>query len=105
MSQVVAGEDVAEEVSLEVIVGSGGEGVGECAPRELALHFGALSEGVVISGQGVGVASFRVCDACDAALFGDALQGAQCVEAAREAGVSIELREGLFDLVQGQAVV
>ena len=55
MGEVVAGEDVAKQVGLEVIVLGRAEGVVKGLPRELCLHFGALFQGVVIAGQGSGV--------------------------------------------------
>ena len=55
--EVVACEDVAEEVGLEVIVGGRGEGVVERAARKAGLHLCALLQGVVAGGQRVGVAA------------------------------------------------
>ena len=51
MGQHVAGEDVAEEVRLEVVVLGGAELVVERLSAELGLHLGALLQGIVAVGQ------------------------------------------------------
>ena len=105
VGQVVAGEDVAEEMRLKIIVGSGGEVVVEWAAGELRLHLGALLQGVVAGRQRVGVAALGVIEAALLAPVEHALQGAQGVKAARKAGVGVELREGFLDLAYGESGV
>ena len=76
VGQVVAGEDVTEEVSLQVIVRSGSESIVICAAREFRLHLSALLQGVVSFGQRVGFLALRVVYSALLALVEHALQGA-----------------------------
>ena len=105
VGEIVAGEDVAEEVRLEIIVGGGGEVVIEGPSSEARLHLGALPQGVVAGSHGRGVAALVVGNALRLALVEHALQGAQGVKAAGEAGVGVELREGFLHLTDGQSGV
>ena len=51
VGEQVAGEDVAEEMRLEVVVLGGAEVIVERLPAELRLHLGALLEGIVATRQ------------------------------------------------------
>ena len=103
VGEVVACEDVAEEMGLKIIIGGRGEGVVERLSGQLRLHRGALLEGVVAFGQRGGVLPLGVVYAAGLALVEHALQRAKCVKAARKAGVGVELRQRLLYLTYGQA--
>ena len=105
VGEVVAGEDVAEEVSLQVIVRSRGERVVERPARQLRLHLRALPQGVIILLHRTGLAPLGVALALRLALLHDTLQRAQGVKAAREARVGVKLRQGLLHLVHRQSGV
>ena len=105
VGQVVACEDVAEEVRLKVIVGSGGESVVERASRQFRLHLGALPQRVVALGQRVGVAALGVVDAAPLAPVEHALQRGEGVKAARETRVGVKLRQCFLYLADGQSRV
>ena len=103
--QVVPGEDVAEQMGLQIEVGLRGEGIGErLAADEFRLHLGALFQRIVVLRQRVGLAAFLHAKACLRALFNNLLQGAQRVQRAREARVCIQMRQGLLGFAHGQSL-
>ena len=89
--QVVACKDVAEEVSLEIIVALRCECVAEGLTGELCLHLGSLLQSVIVGRQRVGFAAcFGGLASLGAFLYG-LLQCAESVQRTGETSVGIEL--------------
>ena len=92
-------------MGLQIEICLRGEGIGErLAADKFRLHFGALLEGIEILRKRVRFAAFLHTKTGVRAFLDDLLQGAQRVQRAREAGVSIQMRQGLLGFAHGQTL-
>jgi hypothetical protein len=103
--QVVAAEDVAEQVGFEELVDEGDEveqRPGDRRAGQLGLVGGTDLDHVRVGGRRFRVVACRVGDAVGAALLEQGHEGAEGVEAARETRVGVHLHQDPFDLADAQ---
>ena len=92
-------------MGLQIEVGLRGESVGErLAAHELRLHIRSLLQRVIVLRQRIGLAAFVHAKTSVRAFLDDLLQGAQRVQRARKAGVSIQMRQSLLGFAHGQSL-
>ena len=105
MAQVVAGENVAEKMGLEVVVRCWYKAVIERFSRQAGLDFGPLLQSIISSRKRIGVLPRIVVDPGRQTGVQDLFQCAECVERTRKSRVCIQLRKRLFGFADGESLV
>ena len=91
IAEIVTGENVSEQMGLEVIVGGGSETIVEGLPRESRLNFRSLFQRVLIAGNRRGLFPRVILDSFCRSFLQDTFKSTQSVQRAGETGVSIQL--------------
>ncbi len=106
--ELVAGENVAEEMRLQIVVVLRTESIVEGAATHLGLRFGSHLErqaGIVPHLRTLPRSPFIAGLACRLAFVEHLRQGSKCIERTGKASVGIELGESFLEFVDGHTAV